>query len=169
MDGKQYIIENYFYKHGKVYNKKTNREVGHKVLPTKNNRGQTYMAMNYRDNGKLRVAFVHRVVWLLNNGDWPKYTIDHIDGDSLNNNIENLRDVTIGENNKNKKMYSKNKTGFKGVREEKGRYRAQITCFSKTYYLGYHDTPEDAARAYDKKAKELLGDKAILNFPEEDT
>lgn len=36
----------------------------------------------------------------------------------------------------------------------------------KTSYLGYFTDEVEAAKAYDKKAYELHGDKAILNFPE---
>lgn len=48
-----------------------------------------------------------RICWLVMIGDWPKHTIDHIDRDGTNNKWENLRDVTQGENNKNKGPYKK--------------------------------------------------------------
>ena len=32
----------------------------------------------------------HRIAWLLTHGDWPKQSIDHIDGDKSNNKLENL-------------------------------------------------------------------------------
>jgi hypothetical protein len=48
---------------------------------------------------------------------------------------------------------------------DKDQWRAVIRFRAKTYYLGYHDIEEEAARAYDKKALELYGEKAKLNFP----
>lgn len=64
-----------------------------------------------------------------------------------------------------KKKNSNNK--FLGVRQVyKDGYSARITVNGKREYLGYFSTPEQAAKAYDKKAYELYGDKAILNFPE---
>lgn len=44
----------------------------------------------------------HRIVWLLNYGEFPKTELDHIDRNKLNNKITNLRlaDRTIQNNNK---------------------------------------------------------------------
>jgi len=50
---------------------------------------------------------VARLCWLVHTGDWPKYTIDHIDRDPLNNKWDNLRDVTQKVNNSNKGPYKK--------------------------------------------------------------
>ena len=52
-----------------------------------------------------RNFMVHRIVWLLNTGEWPKNTIDHINRDPLDNRFENLRDCTQAENNLNKGPY----------------------------------------------------------------
>ena len=108
-----------------------------------------------------------RLAWFLYYDDWPKYTIDHINKNSLDHRIDNLRDVTQKENNSNKGAYKCSTTGFRGVSKMAGKYWARISLDGVTYRLGYHDTPEEAARAYDKKAKDLLGDRATLNFPDE--
>ena len=44
----------------------------------------------------------HVIVWILNTGSYPNFTIDHIDRNGLNNKFVNLRDVTQAENNRNK-------------------------------------------------------------------
>jgi hypothetical protein len=37
---------------------------------------------------------VHRIIWLMQTGNWPEYQIDHINGNRYDNRFENLRDVT---------------------------------------------------------------------------
>lgn len=61
-----------------------------------------------------------------------------------------------------------NKSGYRGVSKHKknGTYVSAICINRKTIYLGSFITDIEAAKAYDKKALELLGDKANLNFPE---
>ncbi|GLJ29580.1 hypothetical protein SUGI_0583430 [Cryptomeria japonica] len=68
---------------------------------------------------------------------------------------------------------SKNKEGekhYRGVRFVKARrkYAAEIRNPEKKgsrLWLGSYDTAEEAAAAYDRKAFELRGSRAILNFP----
>ena len=61
---------------------------------------------------------------------------------------------------------NKSKTGFRGVfPHTNNRFTASITHNYKQKHIGVFETAEEAARAYDEKAKHLKGSKAILNFP----
>jgi cation diffusion facilitator CzcD-associated flavoprotein CzcO len=96
---------------------------------------------------------------------WPY--ADHQNGDGLDNQWANLRPSTHGQNMFTKRLYKNSTSGFKGVtrKKETGRWQAQIQANKQHRYLGYYDTAEDAARAYDAAARELFGDFARLNFP----
>ena len=80
----------------------------------------------------------------------------------------------IGEDNsaetfeiENQKQ-ARNNNEFRGTNVSKsGNWYGQIRWKGEMIYLGTFKTREEAARAYDAKAYELHGDKAILNFPEE--
>lgn len=58
---------------------------------------------------------VHRLVWLFEKGTWPKGVIDHIDGNTRNNMIFNLRDVDRITNSRNCHLSKNNTSGFNGV------------------------------------------------------
>lgn len=106
-------------------------------------------------NGKAHKA--HRLAWLYMYGQWPG-VIDHIDGDRLNNKINNLRDTTRSVNCQNLKRASKaNKScGFLGVTQYKpGKYQAQIRVGRRFIYLGSFDSPEEAHAAYLQKKREV--------------
>ncbi len=61
--------------------------------------------------------FAHRVIWILFNGYLDKELVcDHLDGDSLNNNIDNIRVVSQKTNNRNTKMRKDNSTSICGVK-----------------------------------------------------
>lgn len=95
--------------------------------------------------------------------------VDHIDGDGLNNKRDNLRIATRSQNMANVSIGPRSKSGFKGVswHAGAGRWRATTISNGRQVHLGYFDNVEDAARAYDAKAREIFGEFARLNFPDE--
>lgn len=91
--------------------------------------------------------------------------VDHINHEPLDNRRSNLRFATCGLNNVNRRLRSS--TGFRGVSTRKDKYVAAISLGKTRIRLGYDfETAEDAARAYDAAARELHGEFAVLNFPE---
>ena len=89
--------------------------------------------------------------------------VDHRNRDGLYNIRSNLRLCTRSQNLANRQ--SANASGYRGVdRKPNGTWRARIVCNSSLIYIGTYVTVEEAARAYDRKAKELFGEFATLNF-----
>lgn len=115
-----------------------------------------------RDNQKFKGFLMHRVIAFAPDGT----QVDHINGDKLDNRKANLRLATNAQNQMNKVTQSNSTTGYKGVSFEKsiGRYRAYINFQGKRYNLKTFKTPEQAAEAYNIKAKELFGEFALLNI-----
>ncbi|KAK9845452.1 hypothetical protein WJX81_006742 [Elliptochloris bilobata] len=56
---------------------------------------------------------------------------------------------------------------FRGVSKagDKKRWRAMIQYNHEQHHIGYYDTAEEAARAYDRQAIEFMGGAAATNFP----
>ena len=92
-----------------------------------------------------------------------EYVIDHKDGDPLNNTRDNLRIATFSQNTCNSKIRSDNTSGYKGVSFKRGKFVACITKDGISVDLGKHETAISAALAYNKAAKELHGEFAVLN------
>lgn len=70
----------------------------------------------FRENGKQVRKYCHRIIWEIFNGEIPKgMVIDHIDGNPMNNNIDNLRLTTYCGNNRNRARDSRNSSGINGV------------------------------------------------------
>ena len=112
-----------------------------------------YMCFNRDLGGRSFYYRNHRVVWFLNYGSVPDL-LDHIDGDKLNNRVENLRPATNSLNQRNKLSYGSCK--FKGVSMHKGKYRSRSRQDGKQLHLGYFEAAEEAARVYDKFVEEKL-------------
>ena len=126
-----------------------------------------YLCVNLCKDGEVSTKTIHRLVakaFLLNLTDLP--CVDHKDRNSLNNHLSNLRFCTRKENQQNR---SKNKNGtsmYKGVSFHKplNKWVARIKHNDHQIHLGYFTDEAEAARAYDRKASELFGVFAKLNF-----
>jgi len=79
----------------------------------------------------------HRIIFMMFNDFLPK-SIDHIDGNPLNNNIKNLREATNSQNIMNAKISSNNTSGFKGVEWNKRlkRWTVRLQVNGKRKYFG---------------------------------
>ena len=97
---------------------------------------------------------------------WPQ--VDHINGDGLDNRRCNLRPATSAQNNANARRVRTSRSPYKGVeRESSGKWRARICPHGQRINLGLYGTAEEAAHAYDSAAREIYGEFAYLNLPEE--
>ena len=94
--------------------------------------------------------------------------VDHINGNVLDNRRCNLRLCTRAENARNVKKSKSNTSGYVGVTKEGRKWLATVRLNHKTYRLGRFEDKVEAARARDRKAIELHGEFASLNFPREE-
>jgi hypothetical protein len=111
-------------------------------------------------NRKVGGISLHRLIC----GFPENKSVDHIDGNTLNNCKSNLRICDHKENIRNSKKNISGKTSkYKGVRKHRNSYTAQIMYNYKSIYIGSFKTEELAGVAYNKKAVELFGEFARLN------
>lgn len=115
--------------------------------------GIYYARKSFKINGKWKIIPMH--VYLMGQTPKHKKCIDHIDGNGLNNQKNNLRWATTQENGQNRKMNYNNKSGFKGVVWQKNLKKWQAGTFVKGHYmyLGVYNDILKAAKAYKKYAK----------------
>ncbi|MFI2856887.1 HNH endonuclease [Paenibacillus sp. JSM ZJ436] len=111
-------------------------------------------------NKKQKMIYMHREV----NKTPEKMLTDHVNGDKLDNRKENLRTVTIGQNNMNRHKLNNISSIYKGVKKRgEERYYARINNNKKEIYIGTFLTEVAAANAYNFYAKILFGKYASLN------
>jgi len=109
-----------------------------------------YHIVNLCKDGKQKTHKVHRLIAQAYLKDYSNdLQVDHINGDRINNKLENLRMVTQQKNQWNQtkaKGYTWNKNA--------GKWQAQIKVNGKVKNLGLFDTEQEAHDAY-LKAKQI--------------
>lgn len=92
--------------------------------------------------------------------------VDHQDGDGLNNQRRNIRLATNAQNSMNQKPRVKTSSKYKGVSLDKrhGTWKSQIGKNGAIIWLGQFRSEVEAAKAYDRAAREMFGEFACLNF-----
>lgn len=116
----------------------------------------------FRDDGKRTLLKMHREIL----GAEPGVDVDHVDGNTLNNQRDNLRLCNRQQNTFNSRGQKNSVSKYKGVSWHKHtrKWFAQIGVNGKNIFLGYYDTPEEAARARDTASLKYQGEFAYLNF-----
>ena len=84
---------------------------------------------------------VHRIVFLLTQ-NWLPDCIDHIDNNPTNNCAENLRAATRLENQFNRRINTKTKSGVKNVSPHQGKWQVRFSFGGKTRHFGCFDDIE---------------------------
>jgi hypothetical protein len=121
--------------------------------------GNTHYATR-RDKG--RKILMHREIMKPPQG----MVVDHINRNGLDNRESNLRNCTRLENLQNR-YWAAGQSKFRGVCPQGEKWMAFVGYNGRTIYLGLFDDEIEAAKARDRKAYELAGEFAYLNFPDE--
>lgn len=135
------------------------------AVPMQNKSRAAFYASRRGRPGEPITVYMHRQVMAAKSGQM----VDHADRDGLNNQRANLRFCTATQNLANN--VRTNASGFRGVSLDKSRalhrkpWCAFIQRDGKSCLVGRFETPEEAARAYDRAAANQFGAFAMLNFP----
>ena len=127
--------------------------------------GHGYINIDVTIDGIGHCVKAHRLAFLLHHG-WLPIEVDHEDTNRSNNRISNLREAVGGGNAHNASKRNDNTSGYKGVswNNRNKKWIAYINVNRKRKYLGYFTCKIEAAKAYDKAARELHGAFARTNF-----
>lgn len=120
------------------------------------NKGSGYICV-YIDNIGYKA---HRLIWALVTGEQPAGEIDHRNLCRSDNRWANLRDATEQQQRGNRRAYSNNTSGIKGVHWCKAsqKWIASVGDNGRRKTLGRFDTKEAAAAAYAGAALRIWGE-----------
>jgi len=114
---------------------------------------------------KTETIYLHRFIgekFLSKEKTKTKKLVGAKNGNKLDCRLENLEWRTRATASRNRKTTSK--TGYTGVYEENGKFRAVISINQRTSHIGVFATAEEAAMAYNKTSRQLFGDSGKLNI-----
>lgn len=118
------IADLFVYENGRLYWRKNGKLAGY-VTP----QGYVRVGHNYGS------TFAHRLIFVMHHGYLPEF-IDHIDGNRLNNRIENLRAATRSQNQHNAKLRKDSVTGLKNVTRHRNKWQVRIRLDNRLVHIG---------------------------------
>ncbi len=101
-------------------------------------------------------VMAHILAWALMTGEWPEMSIDHINRDGLDNRWSNLREADSGQQQANRRGWSK--SGVRGVNWDRGKWVAYVRHNGKTKNLGRFETKEAAGSVAERERKRIWGE-----------
>lgn len=126
-----------------------------------------YATRHIQENKKPRSYLLHRVILsrMLDRELTRQEVTDHINGNKLDNRRSNLRLATLQQNAANSKQRSDATARYKGVTWNKARqlWAAQIQTNNQSRSIGFFNTEEEAAIAYNHAAMDVFGEFARVN------
>ena len=134
-----------------------NKPAGCKHKSTVNQYKSWVVGINYNNK---KILTCSRIIFLLHNGFLTEgKQVDHIDNNSLNNNPDNLRELTNRQNSYNRKLPKNNTSGHKGVSWSKKskKWKVEIIVNGKSHYFGLYEKLEDAIKVAIQARKKLHG------------
>ena len=123
--------------------------------------GGVYAFRSYGPRIDRKYQYLHRFILNIENSS---IHVDHINGNTLDNRKENLRTATRQENLRNRNHKVIAKSDYRGVYFKNDRKRSKPWTSririgpGKNKNLGSFYTAEDAAKAFDKAAKQIYGE-----------
>ena len=155
-----YLISNF----GRVKSFKQNEA---RIKKNQNNNCGYYFVRLINNNGRTQTKYIHRLLaeLFIPNTDNLLY-VDHIDTHTLNNDLSNLRWVSLSQNQFNRnKQKQKSSSKYKGVTYVKktNKWQARIRFEGKQYHLGCYASEIEAALAYNQTARKFFKQFAKLN------
>jgi hypothetical protein len=124
--------------------------------------GDWYAMRSSRIDGRWTTEYMHRRIMGLTKGD--RRSVDHVNGNPLDNRRANLRYCSQAENMRNTRVRSDNKSGLKGIAwdAKNKKWEARIQVNKRRVFLGRYGTAEEAHAAYREAAVRTHGE--FANF-----
>ena len=153
---KEYLRSLFDYRDGNLFWKVSRKGILKDRLAGAKSHHYYQICINYK------IYRTHRLIWIYHYGN-TDFLIDHINGNTFDNRIENLRVCNESESSCNVKKSKRNTSGVKGVdwSVQKMKWRARIIFKKKTFHVGFFKDIKEAEQKI--KERRLLIHKEFCN------